>query len=466
MVPKEGESDDIYININIRDNNICFNNIYYIAKACYLYFTYMMNTTNVTGDHAEISVLSRTQQRQKIVESLPKNIQDSIYPIIKKFHGGKEEDPKDWLSSIEDFVSINSLNLGAAFDLLLHGDAKELWTSFKENHKTPSDVEIRTWFTSKYVKSKSFFQKIDEMSQLRQRLDERYENFAIRVMKLVREVLSASQTEEMIIKEIVTKRMYSEKVRESIAMNPEMSLQEIEKLAVNFENSIDLNDKAEIIAFAETPKIQKPNYAAAVRNKVNLSSQAIIPQPVIKNHDFNVQRQDRIYDRQHGLERTSDRQHGRERRYEPERSVDNMTRPKPTVCMKHIARRIYNKAKGLPEPEYRPLQPGECYCCGESGHIRNNCPLNRCCLICGKGNHFFNNCPLLRNNSRRIQCIHDENNTDDLAYKYDDADNEDIRDPMLNDVGALTYSQDLKSRDYHLNDRRSTVNISSVESLN
>ena len=46
MVPKEGESDDIYI--NIRDNKICFNNIYYIAKACYLYFTYMMNTTNVT----------------------------------------------------------------------------------------------------------------------------------------------------------------------------------------------------------------------------------------------------------------------------------------------------------------------------------------------------------------------------------------------------------------------------------
>ena len=148
MVPEEGESDDIYINIyiniSIRYNNICLNNIHYIVKACYLYFTHMMNIANVTGDHTEISVLSRTQQRQKIVESLPKNIQDSIYPIIKKFHGGKEEDPKDWLSSIEDFVSINSLNLGAAFDLLLHGDAKELWTSFKENHKTPSDVEIRT----------------------------------------------------------------------------------------------------------------------------------------------------------------------------------------------------------------------------------------------------------------------------------------------------------------------------------
>jgi len=331
----------------------------------------------VTGDHAEISVLTKSQQRMKIVESLPKNIQESIYHLIIKYFGHKKEDAKEWLQSIEDFVAINSLNLSAAFDLLLHGDAKELWTAFKERIKIPSEEDTKNWFISKYIKSKTFLQKIEDMSRINQRSNERYENFVIRVRKMVQDVLSVKQTEDAIVKDIISKRMCYGKVKELIAMNSEMSLEEIERLTINFENSMGIEENSEIIAIEDNKRERKTTYAtvAGVNRPIRHNRPQII-KPSVHNQggqyfDSNKRRQDS--DRRQPMDKSNE--------------YDKFQRP--VVSMKHIARRVYNRAKGLPEPELRRLRPGECYCCGESGHVRNNCPLIRCCLICGKDNHFL-----------------------------------------------------------------------------
>lgn len=420
----------------------------------------MIINGNVTGDHAEIAALTRSQQRQKIVESLPKNIQDSIYPVIKKFFGGKEENAKDWLVSIEEFVTINSLNLGAAFDLLLHGDAKELWIAFKETQKTPaSDQDVKGWFILKYVKSKSFLQNIEDMSLIKQRSDERFENFIIRVRKLVREVLSANQTEDMIVKDIVTRRMYSEKVKDVISMNPDVSLTEIEKMNVNFENILHTEDSREVFALADERK--QSSYASVTRNKIPVRQNV---QPIIRP---SVPETNRYISQKRNYENYDNRPHGTERRRSSESLLVNERPNRPMVSLKHIARRVYNKAKGLPEPELRQLQPGQCYCCGETGHIRNNCPLNKCCLICGKNDHFFNNCPLLRsNNTRRIHCIQEENNLGNLTYSYDDLENDVTSESEVNEIGSITRVHKKNVKDHPLNEIRSMANISSVESLN
>lgn len=84
--------------------------------------------------------------------------------------------------------------------------------------------------------------------------------------------------------------------------------------------------------------------------------------------------------------------------------------------MKHIARRLYNKCRGLPAPRDEHLSPSQCFCCGGDDHMRMHCPLRNRCLVCGKQGHMFRACPLLestqKNSRRSVMCIHEE--TDDM----------------------------------------------------
>lgn len=165
--------------------------------------------------------------------------------------------------------------------------------------------------------------------------------------------------------------MCSGKINESVAMNPDMSLEEIEKLTINFENSMSIEEKSEVIAIRDSKREYRLTYAAVTGIKKPIRHN--IPQvikPLINNQGRQYSNSKR------GLQVS-------ERRQPVERSNEYDKPKSPMGSMKHIVRRVYNIAKGLPEPELRRLQPGECYCCCGSGHFRNNCPLNKRCLICG-----------------------------------------------------------------------------------
>ena len=58
-----------------------------------------------------------------------------------------------------------------------------------------------------------------------------------------------------------------------------------------------------------------------------------------------------------------------------------------------------------------------CFCCEDTGHRRQECPLKDKCLICGKTGHVFRDCYLKKNrpqcNSRSILCIFEEDNEHD-----------------------------------------------------
>ena len=80
---------------------------------------------------------------------------------------------------------------------------------------------------------------------------------------------------------------------------------------------------------------------------------------------------------------------------------------------------------GFADPNPCELRLGQCFCCGEEGHRRFECPLKDKCLICGKNGHNFRDCSLLNgrreynNNVKKISCIH-EGTENQQVYSHDD----------------------------------------------
>jgi hypothetical protein len=225
-------------------------------------------TKNVTGDHAEnINAITRSQQRNILLASLPKKTQEILNFNVRKFDGRDSQEAGKWLKDIEEWLSLNDLPLVSAFDLLLSEEAGELWKDSKTDEMT--QVEAREWFRDTFMMKKSILDNFMELANVKQEPKERFATFEIRVKKLINSVLDSELSREQILNEFLTKRVRSTGLRDSLALKPEMKREDMRTLAKVYENrEISEDEKMEVSAFNNKTNIKQKNpqnYAQAVK---------------------------------------------------------------------------------------------------------------------------------------------------------------------------------------------------------
>ena len=390
----------------------------------------MLEFENVTGDHAEkvepINAVTRKNQRKQILDSLPKQARDILNFNIRKFNGRSTVEAEKWLKDIDDWMLLNDLNLIGIFDLLLSEEASILWKEFK--HPSLTDDQARGWFNETFTKKKSIIDKISDLSNVRQNHDERYATFEIRVRKLVDEVFDCGVSREDIVGFIVSNRVRNERLRDNMSTKMNMTREEMRNLAKMFEEREVIETK---VSTEEIQAVERKTYANIAQDKPKQWNQ----QGTLKSNAFQSRKPEPVF--QNRAERS-------ERQYETARPVIEQyndraptdRRPPPLVSMKHIARKMYNRCCGLPEPKEERLKPGQCFCCGQNDHMRFECPLKDKCLICGKEGHSFRSCNLLKNSPRRIErrvyCIHEE----------EDDRSEELMEPIRHDIESSKNRED------------------------
>jgi len=321
-----------------------------------------------------------------------------LTPKITKFSGNYDEDPAKWLKEIVNFAESNSFDLLSTFDFLLEGDAKDLWLAFKSRQNV-NDKMASDWFKGKFIKEKSFLRIIEECSGIRQKENERFENFELRVLRSVKEIFESGLTVEEIAQQIIKKRVSSEELRKSFALKPEIKPDEMRKLAENFEKNDESFDGSQInkLTYSE---VAPANFRPKIKKIDSKSSSFYKPRNNEMEKAVPI------------AEEFNDHRNSRENYH---------YKNTPTVSMKFIARKLYNRSKGLPPPKEEQLTKGSCFCCGLTSHIRSSYPLKSCCLICGKTGHSFRNCRLLGNpmnyNNNCVRCILEEDESAEKRNK-------------------------------------------------
>ena len=375
----------------------------------------------VTGDHAAyLNPVTRAQETKKnIRDVLPKKAQELLDMDIRKYDGRCAKEAEKWLKAIDEWIERNDLRRTEAFDQLLFEEAAILWKNFKTDKTT--DDNAKEWFKETFTIKRSITDKIMELAVIRQDDNERYATFEIRVLKLVREVMNSGMKEEDIANDLITTRVRDKRLRDDLITKPNMTPKDRNELAKIYEKVETVEKTEDILA------IRNLTYADATRNKKFVkntyeSNRQNLRENSNRRNDYRRETPDNRIDRN---EKRYDRF---ERRDEPKRM--------PTVSLKHIAKQVYNRHRGLPVPSGGEIRSGQCFCCGEHGHMRFQCPLKDKCLICGKAGHNFNDCYLLNkkegtssNYSRRIACIHEEEQ-EDLNSRNDD--NDEFNDEMQN----------------------------------
>ena len=400
-----------------------------------------MNEEIFTGDHAKVETIQAVtrQQRKLILESLPKQARDILNFNVRKFNGRNTTEAELWIKDIEDWLMMNELSLVSIFDLLLSEEAGILWKDFKIPNIT--DKEAKEWFSDTFTKKKSITDRICDLARVEQEKNERFATFEIRVKKLLDDIFDCGLSREEIVRNIVTNRVQNERLKENFVSNTKMSREEMRTMAKVFESN-DITERN--MRIEEIQAVDRRSYANAVRERNTQWEHKSKPKAIVQNsrvfepdHQRHIAYQDKQFNSSKPI---SEEQRDRKANdYEERRNL-------PTVSMKHIARKLYNKCRGLPEPKEEKLKPGQCFCCGDSNHLRFQCPLKDRCLICGKSGHTFRECYLINNNYERKQhqvyCIHDEEQDD----------SEIMNEPLLHDV------------EYKKNQSDPVVHISSVGS--
>src|ERR1043165_5476547 len=134
----------------------------------------------VTGDHAEnISVITRQQQRKNLQNALPKKTQEFLNINIRKYDGHNAKEAEGWLKDIEEWLTLNDLNLVSAFDLLLAEEAATLWKAYRSDETSKEDA--KKWFSDTFMIQKSITEMIVELATVQQGENERFATFEIRV---------------------------------------------------------------------------------------------------------------------------------------------------------------------------------------------------------------------------------------------------------------------------------------------
>lgn len=369
---------------------------------------------DVTGDHAEsIHVVTRRQEKKILLESLPKKAQELLNFQVRRYNGRDTSEAERWLKDIEEWLSINDLCLIGVFDFLLADEASILWKNYKT--ETTTKEEAKTWFADTFMVKKSISDIILELAEVRQNSDERFAAFEIRVRNLLDNVLSSGLSREEMVTDFLTKRARSSGFREALISRPNIEMNDIRNLAKLYETREQKSIRKENV---QVNVLQRQSYADIVqkdrsshednrgqgynhssRNELRNSHSDPAVSPIVMES-----RNQHRYDS--GFRRSNSGP------IVPGNRSPEDRKEAPTVSMKHVARRLYNKCKGLPAPREEQLRKGQCFCCGGDDHMRAHCPLKNRCLICGKQGHLFRECHLLETSPRyprrSVMCIHDE----------------------------------------------------------
>ena len=376
----------------------------------------------VTVDHSrDINAITRAKGSKNMFDSLSKQAREMLNFNVRKFDGKVGSEAELWLKDIREWLRIEDQSLVDALDLLLTDAAALLW----EATKTPkmTDEMAKEWFVETFTVRKTITNQIVELAQVHQENDERFQVFEIRVRTLVKSVFSSEMTEEQIVRDIISNRAKDDRVKEIFMSGKTTSFEDARDMA-KIQEKIEMsnNNKYNIDA------IRRESYAAAVsKGKYNRRQQEKVetttPYKTEERRDISyemdkpnnarfvpIMNEDRI---------ENGRYRGRKDMSETERRI-------PTVSLKDIARRAFNDSKGRNTPQPTRLLPGQCFCCGEKGHRRLECPLKDKCLICGKEGHGFRNCYLLKNENKfqkRVACIFEESQQENYNEFVDNYDN-------------------------------------------
>jgi len=354
-------------------------------------------TSLFTGDHAEINALTRAkrEERQKIFSNLPQKTQELLIPK-PSFFDGINEDAEDWMQKTKQFATFNQMEFSFALDMLLRGDAKQLWEEYNSSNDPITNEEVEKWFIETFSSTKSIYDKVKELSVIKQRKDEKYRNFEIRVKKMVTDVFQKKFTIEEITRAFILQGLQSEKLRESFALDPTMSDERRRELATNLEK---------IISHREV-NVMKPTFSQVVSKPVYYNQRT-----EGKNKSFDNQRNSLNFKASRNNS-TFERSTERDKYLSQSSNNGNFSNQtiRPQRSMKMIAMKFYNQCRGKAPPRDEILHHGACFCCGNMNHRRNECPLRNKCLICGKSGHYFKDCYLVSDShqNQRILCIHDE----------------------------------------------------------
>lgn len=361
---------------------------------------------DLTGDHAEnksINAVSKTTK--SLMECLPKSCQDMLTLNIRRYDGRGSKEAEDWLRDIEEWLKTNGQRLTSTFDVLLTSEAKTLWENVKASETT--DEKARMWFLNTFTIHKSMTDKIKELAALEQEEDERFATFEIRVRKALAEILHSGREEEEIVQDLISNKAKDIRLREALLTKPETKIEEARALAKIYESNRNKEEHVKIVEqrtyariAGQRPNNNKPSEYYSRRNQASGPTNQYIP----RNEEFSTTQRANYQERRGKFQGGNYERSGRSDVI-PGRSL-------PTVSMKNIAKRLYNESRGLPPPPIQKLAVGDCFCCGEKGHRRQECPLGKRCLICGKEGHMFRDCFSLRNEKHRqyqkIACIQDE----------------------------------------------------------
>ena len=370
---------------------------------------------NITGDHAEesndqdVKNIAAASKQKIVMDTLPKTVQDILNLNIRRFDGKSAKEAEDWLRDISQWRNISKLPLMTTFDILLTDEAQLLWTSVKGN--TTEDAAHK-WFVDTFTIKKSFSKKLMELASLQQKPDERFATFEIRTMSLLKEILSSNMTEEELLLDLLKDRVRDQRLKDTLITKPNIQIDEARALAKILEANEVVKNNHEVVY-----AVEQKTYANVTRNKQYYTPR--FQQQVRQEQPRNTSYEDKSNNH---LRRPQEMQGGNE--------MDR--RPTPAVSLKDIAKRRYDIDRGIKPQQPRRLSPGDCFCCGNQGHMRHECPLKGKCLLCGKDNHNFRQCHLLSRRESpqnfKIACVQEDEESskkDDHTeeHSYDDADN-------------------------------------------
>lgn len=351
---------------------------------------------SVTGDHAEVLVTTR-RQRKRLLEALPKQIKDILDFNISRFDGKDAAGAEKWIRNVKEWANMNDIELMDAFDILLTEDALTLWKSSADSVK--NNEEAISWFNDQFVIKKSIVDELMELANVSQGENERFNTFEIRVKKLVDQIYDTNLGKDEIVKCFLKSRVKDDRLKETFYLNKSISTEEMKEKAKIYEQMNESNT-------AKVHVLEKPTYAQRLMSNNHFYNPKTSP-----SNRFYQEYTTRNINPEPIMNQSMKPGIGKDR--------DDATRPRvPKYSLKQIAKRAFCRAKGRPDPEVRPLQVGQCFCCGEHGHRISTCPLKNRCLICGSNEHLFRNCRQLAPQKKTIYCINDEEEEEDRKYKH------------------------------------------------
>lgn len=356
-----------------------------------------------------VETRSSLSEKDKIMDALPKDTKERLKPTVSIFSGFMGEEAEMWLEKTEKFAKFNEFSMSNVFGFLLVEDAKILWDQHIDGKRLKDDDCIR-WFKEKFIVKKRLMNLFEDLVNVEQNEGEKFETFSIRISSLVDKVLNASISKDELVKELLSTKSRSEKLKENFALKSEMTIDEMKKMAETVEHSFDNTKKVSYAAvIARSPCCHNSNKqnrnfnAGTLPHKENYSNNYKQSGNNSRNQYAGTRRNDDITQNKYADRRQNvgtNRSDNRKQNTYEDRSW-------PKYSMKYRARVAYNRAVGKPDPVPVELKKGDCFCCGSHGHIKNNCPMKDKCLICGKSGHYFHRCFKLGNH--RVSVIEENN---------------------------------------------------------